>query len=59
MKYIKLVVKILRRKPPDPDVCTSESSKSYEVSKVDMAPILYKLFQKIRKVTYFPSHPMR
>lgn len=60
MKYIKLVVKIIHtRKSPDPDFCTSASSKFYEASKVDMTLILYKLLQKIRKVKYFPSHPMR
>lgn len=60
MKYIKLVVKIIHtRKSPDPDFCTSASSKFYEASKVDMTLILYKLLQKIRKVKYFPSQPMR
>ena len=60
MKYIKLVVKIIHtRKSPDPDVCASANSKFYKASKVNMAPILYKLLQKIRKVQYSPSHPIR
>lgn len=54
-----IVMKCINFVVPGSDVHTSASSEFYEIPKVDMVPILYELLQKIKKIKYFPTHPIK